>query len=123
MKPVSNELKQMHMEFTKKFYNDTLDLCKKENRNASDIINIMNAQIQMCQVLLFSLMAAMRSDSAVATIYADMKELSMSAIEMIIKHPEVLLQDPNGSKKEPMASTLATIELFKEIRDAKSKLH
>ena len=116
---ISKEMMKRHVQLSNDFFDGTIELCKKEGNGPTFALDAMSAQVQMCQVLMFGFMASIRKEEHISTIYADMQEMSLRGLDMLVDEPRILNQFSETIAKEPTQSLRDTVKLFEELRACK----
>lgn len=118
---LSEKMSKDMFDFSQDFFIKTLKDCEEEGLNGPQIIGVLHKKAMMCQTLLFCFMAEVRKESCVASIYSDMNGMSLEALDMLVKSPEVLVDFSSMNGSEPEQSVLDTVELFKSLNQAMNK--
>lgn len=114
-----NMLRDDCEKFGKKFFLDTLKMCKENEMSLGCTLHTMQQKIKLCQVLMFGLMAEIRTEESIATIYADMKGMCLESLDKLIEHPELFTNFGAVRDGGPEKSVTMTVELFEGLRDAR----
>lgn len=107
--------------FSKAFFLDPLQKSIKENQKPSDFIEHIQRQLCVLQTLHFSFLIACRKGNTVASIYGDLKEMSMDTLNNLLRNPGILEKFAALGGIKPAQSTLDTVELFKSLNQAMNK--
>lgn len=116
----SNILKKDCEDFARGFLMDTLSLCKEHDLSLGHTLHTLQQKLKLCQVLMLCFMTEARTEESIATIYGDMKSMSLEALDGLIENPDIFTTFCNIREGEPVPeqSTLDTVELFKSLRQA-----
>ncbi len=112
---VTEEVKKKHLNMAKIFFYDTVEDCQKEGKTASEVVEMLHKQVMMCQTLLFCFMADVCREDSTASVYGEMRGMSLEALALLTDNPDVFLSFSESNKRPPRQAMLDIVELFREI--------
>ena len=109
------------VELSKMFFFDPLKKSIENKVQPRVLLDDLQRKLIILQTLMFSFMVTVRKEEAIASVYGDMKIMSMECLDNLLKNPEILNRFAALGGGEKPQSIDDTIELFKSLNQAMNK--
>ena len=111
------------VDLSKMFFFDPLQESIKNKEKPRILLEELQRKLIILQTIMFSFMVTVRKEESIASVYGDMKEMSMECLDNLLRNPEILnrfaaLGGGDGQKPQSIADT---IELFRSLNQAMNK--
>lgn len=109
------------VDLSKIFFFNEFEKAMKSGKPPGDLVFDLQKQLLILQTLLFSFMISARKKETVASIYGDLKFMSMECLDNMVRNPEILKRFSDLTTKETPQTVLDTMELFRSLDQAMNK--